>query len=270
MDEQTMPVTSGRMGRPASHQDLARGQRIKQVRTQARLTQEKFARSLGEIRGQHVTRGAVANWERGAGIHLSSLRRIAQVYRVAEAWLWADDLSYQHTTHAGAESVNNVLEMPTASPNVGYRAFQANIGASAGPINNNNNSTVPLRGYSMAGAEGVLIMDPDANLGRVPAHPAVQGIPDAYALYVVGDSMLDRYAHGDTVYVDPRKPPHRGSYVVAQIAAEREGDPDMGFIKRFVSNDGRTLKLEQLNPRQMMAFPVGRVRSVHLIVGTWS
>lgn len=124
---------------------------------------------------------------------------------------------------------------------------------------------VPLMGRGMGGKDGAIIFNADENLGTVAAPPGLRGVPKAYAVYVVGNSMLDRYAQGEVVYVDPRLTPHKGDYVVAQIAMG-DGEPDHGYVKRFISLDDKKLKLEQLNPRKFLTFPRTRVRAVHVIV----
>lgn len=59
------------------------GRRIKEVRTEAGLTQEGFAERLG------VTRGAVGNWELGKGIKRENLVAIAAEFGPSVDWLAA-------------------------------------------------------------------------------------------------------------------------------------------------------------------------------------
>lgn len=124
---------------------------------------------------------------------------------------------------------------------------------------------IPLRGQGMGGTDGALIISDNHNLGDVLAPPVLNGVPNAYAVYVVGDSMLERYEHGELVYVHPHLPPRKGNYVVAQISGG-EGEPVYGYVKRFVSRDDKRLKLEQLNPKKILQFPNERVVAVHVIV----
>lgn len=71
--------------------DLAIAARIKQVRKEARLTQEQFAARLRE-----VSRGAVGNWERGLGIKRENLVLIADIFGTSVDWLSTGE-------HRGAE-----------------------------------------------------------------------------------------------------------------------------------------------------------------------
>lgn len=125
-------------------------------------------------------------------------------------------------------------------------------------------ATVPAYGQAAGGKDGRFVLNGN-KIADILAPPSLAGVRDAYAVYVVGDSMEERYHPGEIVFVNPRLPVRRGDYVVAQIAGE-EGAPPDGYIKRFMSLDARHLKLEQLNPRKLLQFPASRVVSVHRIV----
>ena len=123
---------------------------------------------------------------------------------------------------------------------------------------------IPAYGQAVGGRDGEFILNGN-RIVDVLAPPSLQGVPDAYAVYVVGDSMEPRYFAGEAVFVNPRLPVRRGDFVVAQIAVEA-GEPPHAYVKRFVARDARTLRLEQFNPKKTLAFPVGRVISVHRII----
>src|SRR5262249_59381473 len=101
----------------------------------------------------------------------------------------------------------------------------------------------PACGPGVGGKEGEFILN-GTRIADLLAPPSLQGVPDAYAVYVVGDSMEPRYFAGEAVFVNPRLPVRRGDFVVAQIAAD-EGEPPHAYIKRFVARETRHLKLEQ-------------------------
>jgi phage repressor protein C with HTH and peptisase S24 domain len=61
--------------------------RIRIVRSLNRLSQEKFAETLGEINGVRITRGAVGNWELGKGIKQENLEQISRKFSVSLDWL---------------------------------------------------------------------------------------------------------------------------------------------------------------------------------------
>ena len=123
---------------------------------------------------------------------------------------------------------------------------------------------IPAYGQAVGGRDGEFILNGN-RIVDVLAPPSLQGVPDAYAVYVVGDSMEPRYFAGEAVFVNPRLPVRRGDFVVAQIAVE-PGEPPHAYVKRFVARDARMLRLEQFNPKKTLQFPVGRVISVHRII----
>jgi phage repressor protein C with HTH and peptisase S24 domain len=123
---------------------------------------------------------------------------------------------------------------------------------------------IPAYGQAVGGRDGEFILNGN-HIVDILAPPSLQGVADAYAVYVVGSSMEPRYFAGEAVFVNPRLPVRRGDFVVAQVAVE-DGEPPHAYIKRFVARDARILKLEQFNPRKTLEFPVGRVISVHRII----
>jgi len=123
---------------------------------------------------------------------------------------------------------------------------------------------IPAYGQAVGGRDGEFILNGN-RIVDVLAPPSLQGVPDAYAVYVVGDSMEPRYFAGEAVFVNPRLPVRRGDFVVAQIAVE-PGEPPHAYVKRFVARDARLLRLEQFNPKKTLQFPVARVISVHRII----
>jgi phage repressor protein C with HTH and peptisase S24 domain len=86
-------------------------------------------------------------------------------------------------------------------------------------------------------------------------------VRDAYAIYMVGDSMEPRYNQGWLLHVNPFKPAIRGRDVVVYKKDQAV------LIKQFVGWNGDTLVLRQLNPDETLRIPRGDVVECHLIVG---
>jgi phage repressor protein C with HTH and peptisase S24 domain len=123
---------------------------------------------------------------------------------------------------------------------------------------------IPLFGQAVGGRDGQFPFNGN-RITDIAAPPSLAGVPDAYAVAVVGASMEPRYFAGEMLFVNPRLPVRAGDFVVAQIATA-EDEPPEAYVKRFHSRDGKTLKLEQLNPKKCMAFPADKVVSIHRIV----
>jgi phage repressor protein C with HTH and peptisase S24 domain len=123
---------------------------------------------------------------------------------------------------------------------------------------------IPVYGHAIGGKDGEFMLSGN-QVSEVLAPPVLSHIADAYAVYVVGDSMEPRYFAGETVFVNPRLPIGRGSFVVAQISKGQESDPH-AFVKRLVSQDAKRLRLAQYNPRKVLEFPMSTVVAIHRIV----
>lgn len=122
---------------------------------------------------------------------------------------------------------------------------------------------IPVRGQGMGGKDGALVFA-DQNMGDVLAPPMLVNVPGAYAVYVIGESMEDRFKAGEVVYVHPFLPVRKDDDCVIQIA---NGDGDiLGYIKRFVSRDESTLRVRQFKPAKVLKFPVDKVVACHRIV----
>jgi len=123
---------------------------------------------------------------------------------------------------------------------------------------------IPVYGQAVGGKDGQFILNGN-QVSEVLAPASLSSVPDAYAVYVVGESMEPRYFAGETVFVNPRLPISRGAFVVAQISGGEEEVPH-AYVKRFVSQDSRRLRLEQYNPKKILEFPTSKVVSVHRII----
>ncbi|BBB99374.1 phage repressor protein C with HTH and peptisase S24 domain [Bradyrhizobium elkanii USDA 61] len=232
--------------------------RIKFVRKRAKLSQEKFAEALGTVEDVKVTRGAVGNWELGGGISRGNLAAIAEKFGVSLDWLESGRGELPQTVNApsDAQPLTSNQKPHTLTDQIKQNA---RIGEGVGAF-----TRIPIRGKGMGGKEGYLILA-DQYLGDVLAPPALVDVPDAYAVYVIGDSMLERYQHGEIVYVHPYAPVRKDDDCVIQISMG-DGEPPHGFVKRFVSMDDAQLKVRQLNPKKVITFPRNKVLAVHRII----
>lgn len=123
---------------------------------------------------------------------------------------------------------------------------------------------IPLYGAVVGGDYGEFELN-GHRLDDIFAPPSLSGIPEAYAVQVVGDSMWPRYEDGETVYINPKRRPVRGDYVVAEIQREEHG-PKLAFIKRLVRHTQTELLLEQFNPAKELRFDGSEVVGVHYVL----
>ncbi len=127
---------------------------------------------------------------------------------------------------------------------------------------------IPVYGQAVGGVDGEFVMN-GSLLYEVLAPPNLSETSGAYAVVVSGDSMSPRYEDGETVFVDPKRRPKRGDYVIAQIRLEENG-PLLAYVKKFTRHNAEELVLAQFNPAKELRFRSENVHSVHVVVGMLS
>jgi phage repressor protein C with HTH and peptisase S24 domain len=125
-----------------------------------------------------------------------------------------------------------------------------------------NDRTLPVLGRARGGKVGVFIMSVEQEPVAWTYRPRqLEGVTEAYGVFVYDDSMSPKYEHGQTAWVHPHLVPRAGSGVV--LVKQN----DEALIKLLVSRDDRVVRLRQLNPEEVFEIPASDVRSIHVIVG---
>jgi phage repressor protein C with HTH and peptisase S24 domain len=128
------------------------------------------------------------------------------------------------------------------------------------------NKMLPVLGEAVGGDDGRFVFNGQI-LDYVACPPSLANVPNAYSVYVDGESMSPRFRPGETVYVHPTKPARRGDDVIVQIhPPSDDGSPPWGYIKEFVGWQGTKLVLQQYNPNKRIEFERNEVVSVHPII----
>ncbi|MBY3434871.1 LexA family transcriptional regulator [Rhizobium laguerreae] len=123
---------------------------------------------------------------------------------------------------------------------------------------------LPVLGEAVGGADGQYAFNGQI-LDYVACPPSLTNVPNAYAVWIDGESMYPRYKSGELVYVHPGKPARRGDDVIVQIKPHEEDMPPRGFVKELVGYVGDKLVLKQYNPDSKIEFPRDDVISIHPI-----
>lgn len=109
---------------------------------------------------------------------------------------------------------------------------------------------VPLLGTAFGGDAGDFVMGgEDGDYVRRP--PALQGRTDVFALFVRGDSMSPRYNPGELIYLERRRPPQNGDYVVVEMKPGPDGSQP-AYLKQLVATTATKLRLLQHNPEKII------------------
>jgi phage repressor protein C with HTH and peptisase S24 domain len=119
---------------------------------------------------------------------------------------------------------------------------------------------IPIRSAGRGGTDQAMFLQ-DGPIGYTSRPFNLRGVREAYAIYMVGDSMQPRYEQGWLLHVNPFKPPRRGRDVVVS-----KRDQSV-LIKQFVGWEGDTLVLRQFNPPDTLRVPRAEVQDCHLVVG---
>jgi phage repressor protein C with HTH and peptisase S24 domain len=127
------------------------------------------------------------------------------------------------------------------------------------PATTRSPDVIPIRSAGRGGTDQEMFLQD--GIGYTPRPANLNGVREAYAIYMVGDSMQPRYEQGWLLHVNPFKPPRRGRDVVVYKRGQSV------LIKQFVGWEGDTLVLRQFNPPDTLRIPRAEVQDCHLVVG---
>ncbi|MEO5867184.1 MAG: S24 family peptidase [Sphingomonas sp.] len=98
--------------------------------------------------------------------------------------------------------------------------------------------------------------------------PALAGRDDVYAITVIGDSCAPRYEDGDPAYVEARRQPRPGDYVVVQLVQRDDnghGRLSIALLKQLVRKTSTYVELCQTNPQLSFTIPLTNVHAIHRV-----
>jgi phage repressor protein C with HTH and peptisase S24 domain len=150
------------------------------------------------------------------------------------------------STHAKVASASKLQPLTFAS---------GALSVMAGP------KDLPILGYVKAGTDGFFIVNGEVQ-GYAVRPDILQGVKDAYAVYVHDKSMFPAFEPGHLAWVDPLRPVKPGDAVVIQLA------DGQAFIKRLKRRTEKTVICEQWNPAGELRYDTAQVKSIHLVVGS--
>jgi phage repressor protein C with HTH and peptisase S24 domain len=162
-------------------------------------------------------------------------------------------------------AVDDSARIPAAdSPRPGRgRPPSTGVGSAAAsrPGLQQGSDRIPIRSGARGGNDQEMFLE-DGPIGYTPRPANLTGVRSAYAIYMVGDSMVPRYEPGWLLHVNPFKPPTRGRDVVVYKKGQ------IVLIKQFIGWEADMLVLRQLNPPDTLRIPRTQVDECHLVVGT--
>jgi hypothetical protein len=98
------------------------------------------------------------------------------------------------------------------------------------------------------------------------ARPRELLVRDAFAVFLLGDSMSPRYDHGDQLYVHPHRPPRNGDDCLFVQEVDGEGQ-FLGLAKTLVRATADKWRVRQFNPEREFELDRQRWTKAWKIVG---
>lgn len=119
---------------------------------------------------------------------------------------------------------------------------------------------LPVMGAVKGGSEGFYFNEGEPK-EFVSRPSGLDGVANAFALYVDGESMEPRYFAGEILYVNPNRPISKNCFVAIEL---QDGQ---GLIKQFVKRSDDTVVLRQFNPAKDLRLATRDVKRMYRITG---
>lgn len=120
---------------------------------------------------------------------------------------------------------------------------------------------LPVRAAARGGSDQEMFLE-DGPIDWVGCPDFLVNAPDAYAIYVVGDSMVPRFRPRQLLYVSPRKPPVPGDGVIVAKINQAV------MIKELVAYAADGVVLREYGPElREFTVPTVDIDAVHTVVG---
>jgi len=220
--------------------------RLKQLRERSGLSMRQVADALGWslTRYQHYEDRYKRRW-----LPLDLTRQLGALFEsrgidpqelLALAGLEAPDLPAPRMGPASGPALN-ARDLVMAPPGLGR--------------------DLPVLGAVKGGSEGFYFNEGEAK-EFVLRPVGLQGVANAFALYVDGDSMEPRYFAGEMLYVNPNRPITKGCFVAIELA------DGQGLIKQFLRRSDDLIVLRQFNPPKDLRLAARDVKRLYRITGS--
>ena len=117
------------------------------------------------------------------------------------------------------------------------------------------------------GPEGAWVLSADA-IAWIHRDQRLVGVRDAFACYVVGESMFPAYEQGNLLLVNPAVPPNAGDDCL--LIQEAPDGARYGLIKRLVRFNSTSWTVKQWNPDKTFTLPRKQWQRALLVIGKYN
>lgn len=239
---------------------------LRVLRKKAGLTQAELAEQLGLRQGQigkleHPDRRLSMDWIERLAPHLgltpaemAAMEAAGDADRVDEL---EDHLSAPMRSWRPEQRARFVEEAKRHRSREGMYVGADKRVLRAGEVEDD----IPVLSLARGGVAQPMYLE-DGPIDWAPRPDYLRRVRDAFAAYMVGESMLPRYRPGQLLFLNPHRPPKSGDGVVVVLT------DDAVLIKEWVRQDHGDVVLREYQP-EMKEFtvPAANVRVVHTVVG---
>ena len=117
------------------------------------------------------------------------------------------------------------------------------------------------------GPEGAWVLSGDA-IAWIHRDQRLVGVRDAFACYVVGESMFPAYEQGNLLLVNPAVPPNAGDDCL--LIQEVPDGSRYALIKRLVRFNSTSWTVKQWNPDKTFSLPRKEWQRALLVIGKYN
>ena len=117
------------------------------------------------------------------------------------------------------------------------------------------------------GPEGAWVLSPDA-IAWIHRDQRLVGVREAFACYVVGESMFPAYEQGNLLLVNPAVPPNAGDDCL--LVQEAPDGARYALIKRLVRFNSTSWTVKQWNPDKTFTLPRKQWQRALLVIGKYN
>ena len=249
------------------------GDIVRRWRQTASLSQPQLARKLG------VTQQAIQQLEAGETKQPRYLLKLAREMQADPDALADGRFQPERTVAAQPEAAGLTFSSPPrpsalrGAAGGGFAESDGSQPSAPSPRSNVaglrsaafGDRDLPVFASAQAGPDGMQVSYEPIEWIERPSPLA--GVPNAFAMYVVNDSMEPRYRQGDLLLIHPQRPIRRGQDVL--VIKRAAGDQHDALVKELVGLDAQRVKLRQLNPDRVFALDRRDVSGLHLVVGVY-
>lgn len=130
----------------------------------------------------------------------------------------------------------------------------------------NGAAKLPVYAAAQGGDAGMVLSSEPIDWIARP--PQLADVKEAFAVYVINDSMVPKYKQGDTLLIHPGLPASTGDFVLVMLVDGAEHEY-AAIVKQLVRRTAEHLVLAQLNPPREFTIEAAKVRAVHRIFGSF-